>query len=768
MKKSIILIASVLYSIHIMAQNITGKVSDEKNIPLEFVNVVLLNTSDSTFIQGAISKSDGTFEFPNIGNKKYILKASSVGYITVFKYCNSDDVCKIMLSADAILLNETTITAQKQSFKSEQGAIVANVSNSILSRETSTTDVLRKIPGMMMQDDKPISFIGGEPLIYINGKKALDYSSVKSLPVKDIKTIKLITNPGARYDASTGAVLLITTKKNLKGLSVQLDGDIRRNHFWSHNENLDLKYAFKKLTMFASLGYEDTRKKNIENAYIINHGENIYDNYLNTASKKSSDKTTDYSIGFNYQINDKHQIGIEYSGWTEKNNNLSSMNDSTLLNSVLYDKVLSTSNIKDKKDLNHVNAFYTGDFSKRLSFSLYADYLNNHSTRHQAVEENAETTGGTFVESNSKSDFDIYAAKGTFDYGLGNSQWLSIGGEYSKTNGTSSLKYTDGFYNSDYKTEESKIAGFAEYSVNIKPLSINAGIRYEHVNREQTDYIDDSKNISRNHSNLYPSLTISYASKIVRQSLSYRASVKRPSFSWLSTASTYVNRYQRQIGNPALQPQTSHVIQYSLMYKFLFAQASYTYNKDYIGLTLLQDAQDQAVTLSSWKNYDHEQVASLVLGARYKWNFYEPSLTIGMQKHFFKTEYLGENKSFNKPIAMINLNNGLHLPCGFFANIEYMFISSGNNLFMTIKPMHIFNVSVQKSFFKNRLAATFKATDLFAKNVTRVYGGIGNIHIDQYSNRDNRAVSLHITWRFNSNKKSYKGKNAAQEEMRRL
>ena len=63
---------------------------------------------------------------------------------------------------------------------------------------------------------------------------------------------------------------------------------------------------------------------------------------------------------------------------------------------------------------------------------------------------------------------------------------------------------------------------------------------------------------------------------------------------------------------------------------------------------------------------------------------------------------------------------------------------------------------------------TAKATDLFAKNITRVYGGIDKVYIDQVVSRDKRAVSLHLTWRFNSNEKSYKGKNSAREEMKRL
>lgn len=765
-----VLFLIMLFSVHMSssAQNITGKVLDPNQTPMEMANVVLLRAQDSLFIQGTISKEDGTFHLAGNGKDRYILKISSVGYTTVYTSCSPGTENTVILTPDVIHLDEALVTAQKQLFKTERGAIVADIAHSILSKETSITDVIRKIPGMTLHDDKPVSFIGGDPLIYINGKKAMDYSAVKNIPVKEIKTIKLITNPGAEYDASTGAVLLITTKKTLKGLSVQLDGNIRKNHFWTHSEALNLNYGFKKLTLFATLEYEDDRRKSIETAHLINQGTDRYENYIDARGRKNSDKTINYSLGFNYQINDNHQFGVEYSGWTEKYRDLSSINDSTLKNSLIYDRVLSLSDIKDKKIMNHANIFYGGRLAEKLSLHFYGDYLNNHPKRNQMVDENADLTGSATIRSISKSTYNIYAVKGIFDYDLTPKQGINWGAEYSRTKGNASLHYSDELNNSDYNTEENKIAVFAEYSLDFKPFSLNAGLRYEHVSADQTDFLDAANNISRNYSNLFPDLTITYGDKSVNQSLSYRSAVQRPSFSWLSTASTYVNRYQRQIGNPALWPQISHTVQYSLMYKFLFIQAGYTYNKDFMGLMLLQDGKNEAVTLSSWTNYDHEQVLSLVAGIRYKWKFYEPSLTLGVQKHFLEIEYLGEKKDLNKPMAMVDINNGLHLPGGIYANLEYIYTSSGNSQFITIKPIHFFNVTLQKSLCKDKLTLTLKATDLFAKNVTRIYGGIDKVYINQFIDRDKRAVSFHLTWRFNSNSKSYKGKNAAREEMNRL
>jgi len=56
---SICLLLSVFNT---QAQQITGKVLDQENSPLEFANVILRNTNTKELITGVITKTDGSFE----------------------------------------------------------------------------------------------------------------------------------------------------------------------------------------------------------------------------------------------------------------------------------------------------------------------------------------------------------------------------------------------------------------------------------------------------------------------------------------------------------------------------------------------------------------------------------------------------------------------------------------------------------------------------------------------------------------------------------
>lgn len=75
-KKAISCLVLCLF-IHVIAsaQTIIGKVTDEHNLPVEFANIVLLSPQDSTFIQGTVSRQDGSFQIAATSQHTYIIKS---------------------------------------------------------------------------------------------------------------------------------------------------------------------------------------------------------------------------------------------------------------------------------------------------------------------------------------------------------------------------------------------------------------------------------------------------------------------------------------------------------------------------------------------------------------------------------------------------------------------------------------------------------------------------------------------------------------------
>ncbi len=85
MKKVLILLMLALCFSEVYAQNIRGKIVDDKSQPIAYATVILLDAKDSTFIKGIISGEDGMFSLDGMANDG-LLKVSALGYETVFKH----------------------------------------------------------------------------------------------------------------------------------------------------------------------------------------------------------------------------------------------------------------------------------------------------------------------------------------------------------------------------------------------------------------------------------------------------------------------------------------------------------------------------------------------------------------------------------------------------------------------------------------------------------------------------------------------------------
>ena len=216
MKKKVIFTTALCLSAMtpMMAQNITGKVMNTKGEPLAFANVVLLNRTDSAFVKGAVSGEDGSFVIDSSCNGG-IIKVTSVGYKTICMDCTGENVGIIKMKEDCKMLGEVVVKSSLPKTILKNGGMTTTVVGSVLEKAGTMENLLDRIPNVSAQNGSIKVFGRGEPVIYINGRQMRDKSELDRLHSDNIKSVEVITNPGARYAASTKAVIRITTKKIL-------------------------------------------------------------------------------------------------------------------------------------------------------------------------------------------------------------------------------------------------------------------------------------------------------------------------------------------------------------------------------------------------------------------------------------------------------------------------------------------------------------------------------------------------------------------------
>ena len=118
----------------------------------------------------------------------------------------------------------------------------------------------------------------GTPTIYVNGRKLMDNSELYRMSSKDIASVEVISNPGAKYGAEVRSVLLVRTiKKQGDKLSGSIQGFVRAAHSWSNSDNLSLNFRKNNLDLFGAFAFDHSRfYQQQRNITTINTGHKLY------------------------------------------------------------------------------------------------------------------------------------------------------------------------------------------------------------------------------------------------------------------------------------------------------------------------------------------------------------------------------------------------------------------------------------------------------------------------------------------------------------
>ena len=123
---------------------------------------------------------------------------------------HSQDIDKSIIQ-DTITLREVVVKNSRPISQLKDDGIVTTIKGSILENLGSARDVLGYLPGVTNMNGSVEVFGKGAPMIYINGRKMRDGNELDQIRSDNIKEIKVINNPGSRYDASVNAVITIYT-----------------------------------------------------------------------------------------------------------------------------------------------------------------------------------------------------------------------------------------------------------------------------------------------------------------------------------------------------------------------------------------------------------------------------------------------------------------------------------------------------------------------------------------------------------------------------
>ena len=756
-----------------MAQNITGKVMNTKGEPLAFANVVLLNRTDSAFVKGAVSGEDGSFVIDSSCNGG-IIKVTSVGYKTVCKDCEGENVGIIKMEEDSNMLGEVVVKSSQPKTILKHGGMTTIVAGSVLEKAGTMEHLLDRIPKVSAQNGSIKVFGRGEPVIYINGRQMRNRSELDRLQSDNIKSVEVITNPGARYAASTRAVIRITTKKILGdgfGFDASTTGEYDEKKNFGGFGQLNMNYRKNGLELgayaFGARQYQPDNKDLQQKTYLDKTW-----NQKSEIRQVGIIEAMNFRLDASYQLDANNSIGANF-GFLR---NPKQTWNGDMSSSILQDEELSENSDSyadffwQKNNLSS-NIYYVGKIGK-LGIDFNTDWLWSKEYQNDVTKEQYQEVGmnaqSQTAHSLTNKDYHLLASKLVLSYPLLGGD-LSLGGEYSNTHRTSKYQVvpTNLVADDDSRITESMTSSFLTYSRDFGNLSLEAGMRYEYIDFNYYEYGKYVPGQSKSYGNWFPSLSLSMPVGKVQMQLSYATDIDRPSYNYLRSGIQYDNRYTYETGNPFLVSETSKNLNYELVYKWLTFDMTYSHTSHTMMSNMETYKDNPAIGLLkpvNGKAYNHVE-ASVNLCPSF--GIWHPSFTASVTKQWLDMD-AHDGKISNNPMAVFNFNNTFNTKLAMLTwMMSYTTKGYGRNIY-SYKPRFCTNVSVYKSFLKDRLSFQLFVYDLFGTDdihMSAHYGKMKDMIVDIQSTS---KVSLTVRYKFNTTRSKYKGTGAGKSQKNRM
>jgi iron complex outermembrane recepter protein len=807
MKRKIFTLTTAIFCIALQAMaqapsKISGTVTDNKNNPLKAITISLLNAKDSSLVKADVTDAAGKFDIATTKAGDFLLKFSGIGHETKYSknYTITDGQT---INADAISLAEAsknlqgvTVVSKKPMIEVKADKTVFNVEQSINAQGSDALELLRKSPGVQVDNNDNISMKGKTGVrVYVDGKmmqldtKALA-AYLKSINSNDIEAIEMISNPSAKYDASGNAgIVNIRLKKNKKfGTNGSANLGFVQGFTPKGNGSINLNYRDKKVNIFGNAGGNIGINRNSIELYRIQN-DSLYDQ---ASIMRNEDKSMNVKVGADFFINNKNTIGVlattNFANSTA--NNAGNTNIYYNPSNTFVKKLDATNNIPgNRTNANfNLNYRYADTSGREINFDTDYGMFRGTGRSYQPNiyrDKNNIELYSVINRNYTPTDIDIFTAKIDIEHKLGKGK-LGYGAktalvttkntfDFFNEIGGVSIKQLSRSNNFTYK--ENVNAAYANYQRQLnEKWSMQTGLRLEQTNSDgdltRADGIIQADNrVKRNYVNLFPSAALTWnINQKNSLNLTYSRRIDRPTYQDLNPFENKLDELTFEKGNAFLRPQyTDNVEMTHTFMGFINTTIGYSFVKDFA--TQATDTSGNT-TFVQQKNLAQQEIVSFNIGAptpiKKWWNGY---VNFWFNKQFYEG-FIGNNKIKEQvPSFGAYVEQSFSLGKDYSAEISGWF--NGPSVWggsWKTKPMGSVDLGVQKQFLNKAATLKIAATDIFFTAPWKAESNFGGLYIRGGGAWESQTFRVSFNYRFGSAQiKSARERRAGSEaEARRI
>ena len=748
---------------------VVGTLQDStNNEPIPYVNVAVLDATDSTMVKGGITDLNGYFELQNIPQGDMLLRVSAIGYVNIyypFTVNNNTALGTIKLVPGATTLKEVKVSASRPLYAMDGEKLIYNVADDPTIQTGTTSDALQNAPGVEVDIEGNITLRGVSSVeIWVNDKPSkLTEENLKTyletLPANALDRIETITNPSAKYATSADAVINIITSAYIKSnhfISFGINGATQPfvspwvSYTWA-NEKLSVNlYASGRYNFSNSEGWNKTTyRKNHIDSLINGEYDTLATEGYNTQSESRRlhgnlfarvsyvvDSMTDIDFMGNYNLS---------RSWGE-NDLQRYRTDFTTNNKFQYFDTNATNGITG---FGMMGLDYTHKFDKKghnIRASLHGNISNGNSENNFIRQYTAGTTytiGQNYDKcyldryANNNLSADVrynrpYSENGELSFGLGYGL-RNTTRKYNVQDSNSSNPTRDLLRSYDFDDIEHSLEADVEWTRRWGNFTLELGlgsqyenIDFHYIGSEVFPFTSDS--LQHGFLTFNPSVHLSYRTESLHNfKLNYSMKMRRPTEENITTYQRYsLDSYS--IGNRDLLGTYSYTHnaemgwnKYFMMFGNVGLEGYARFSTNEISsLTSSSDEEDPILDRIVQFTIPYNMGSSYRVGGT-AFVTYRPSgfLNVRLYANLYDYGYHFEHPGTGQVFDTSKFSWSTRINCWVKLWDKYQVFASANYSSPTIslaserKARYFINCGVRADFFKRKLSAYINVQDIF-------------------------------------------------------
>lgn len=768
---------------------LTGSLIDSvTNQPVPFATIAVRDAA--TLVAGTTTDSAGAFTVALVPGR-YTLTLSSVGYrtktqiTTVPPHPSPVALGPIRLRSESQTLGEVTVAAQKALIEEKGDRLVYNAEKDVSNVGGSAADVLRKVPSLSLDLEGNIQMRGNSNIkVLINGKPSAMMArnladALRQMPADNIKSVEVITSPGAKYDAEGAAgIINIITKKALQGFNGSVMAAAG-----TLNRSTNTKFALRTKKLGVSLSANGYQFRNIREAQTqrttLSNGEPL--NYLYQTSSADNTGTGGYGeFSLDYDPDSTSRLTLSANAWGGYYPNNSTVINrltdpaATVLQQFRNDIRLSNPYGNSQFDMGYTKTFHRANEPSvaPAEFSLLAQYsrmpdnyfydtdrytlqdvdqliFRQHSTNYSRNKEYTLQTDYTYP-------FQIRTRQDTtrlkLETGL-KAIRRAIGSEYRvEQSADGQLPLTlDPDQSNDFDYDQQIFAGYGALRVETRSKwTLNLGARLERT-FITGNFLTTNTRLSSQYTNLIPSLTVAKAIRSHTVKVSYTQRIQRPQLWYLNPWVNASDPRNLQTGNPYLDPELNHALElgHSLTTKAgLSINSAIYWRMTNNAIEYVRTVDEAGVSLSKPQNIAQRVAYGLNMNisgqASKVW-----TLTGGLDLRYVDLRSPSLNQSNNGLVSNVNINSTYKLPH------DYTFQANGtiNSGWISLQgqgsSFYWYGFALKRELMAKKASLTLGVNNPFNQGITQTL--VQSAPTFQSETRSffvSRSARIAFEWRF--------------------